>query len=226
MLNPGPHGEPHCKPRWVQPSQPRQHDRSSLCWERFWACRPYWHHLPACLPGAVLEQLHNINLVLSSHNILVSRRTLSWARAAMWKAGARMSLARRESIRWSPQKFALQWSQMISHIRHCIKHAFTSLPGGAERGFPSHGERCPVPWLAESHKARQKVSCHQLKPIAWHYYCHHMVAPSLRSLVVWNILGSALISPLSVPEERKVVQFACYLFLREGILYSLWTSEW
>ena len=41
-----------------------------------------------------------------------------------------------------------------------------------------------------------------------------MVAPSLRRCVVWNILGSALISPLSVPEERKVVQFAFYLFRR------------
>ena len=54
MLNPGPHGEPHREPRWVQPSQPRQHDRSSLCWEQLWARRPYWHHLSACLPGAVL----------------------------------------------------------------------------------------------------------------------------------------------------------------------------
>ena len=83
MLNPGPHGEPHREPRGVQPSEPRQHDRSSLCWERFWARRPYWHHLPACLQGAVLEQLHNINLILSSNNILVPRRTLSWARAVM-----------------------------------------------------------------------------------------------------------------------------------------------
>ena len=63
MLNPGPHGEPHREPRWVQPSQPRQHDRSSLCWEQLWTRRPYWHHLPACLPGAVLEQLYYINLV-------------------------------------------------------------------------------------------------------------------------------------------------------------------
>ena len=32
------------------------------------------------------------------------RRTLSWARAAMWRAGARMSLALRASIRWSFQR--------------------------------------------------------------------------------------------------------------------------
>ena len=36
----------------------------------------------------------------------------------------------------------------------------------------------------------------------------------VRRFVVWNILGSALISPLSVPEGRKVVQFAFYLFRR------------
>ena len=36
--------------------------------------------------------------------MIMIRRTLSWARAAMWRAGARMSLALRASIRWSFQR--------------------------------------------------------------------------------------------------------------------------
>ena len=55
----------------------------------------------------------------------------------------------------SSNKTLLWWSKSL----HLI------LTGGAERGLPSHGERCPVPWLAESHKARQKASCNQLEPI-------------------------------------------------------------
>ena len=105
------------------------------------------------------------------------RRTLSWARAAMWRAGARMSLALRASIRWSFQRGSSTY-----HDKAVLK----------EISLPMVSDRQCLDWLRATRLGRRYLnqSCLSLASfsinLVYHWHRFSKVPPGPVICLRWR----------------------------------------
>ena len=164
----------------------RQYHCSSVCWDWFWARRPYWHHLLAQLSGLMCPHCHLITMIISPGELWVEQGLLCQrlGQGCLWQGGrvpgnichnTRCILS--QNIGPIKLLVYLVICQMLNHSSENIRKFVWSIiewlwwlwpfQGGAERGVSSYGERRPVPGLAESHQARKKVPARSVLCLRW-----------------------------------------------------------